>query len=192
MGHQRFPYVNRSGGRGSIVRRLVAAGAFVAALVTVPALVAQSPISLGVGGGVTWPRDDLEATTDRGYHGMATLRLGLPLLPVHLRADLMHGQLAGAPDPASDLQITSGTVNVGYDVVPLAVVSVYVVGGAGYYWTKLDESGAERERNGGWNAGAGVRLSLGALRLFAEARYHAIRVADGDAHVVPVTIGIMF
>jgi opacity protein-like surface antigen len=163
-----------------------------AALVTVPALAAQSPVSLGIGGGVTLPRDDLEATTDRGYHGMATLRVGLPLLPVHLRADLMHGQLAGSPDPAGDLQITSGTVNVGYDVVPLAVVSVYVVGGAGYYWTKLNESGAERARHGGWNAGAGLRVSLGALRLFAEARYHAIRVDGGDAHVVPVTIGIMF
>lgn len=192
MGHQRFSLESRPRDNRSIVRRVAAAGALVAALGTGPALAAQSPISLGIGGGVTLPRDDLEATTDRGYHGMATLRLGLPLLPVHLRADLMHGQLAGAPDPAGDLQITSGTVNVGYDVVPLAVLSVYVVGGAGYYWTKLDESGAERERNGGWNAGAGLRLSLGALRLFAEARYHAIRVDGGDAHVVPVTIGIMF
>lgn len=153
---------------------------------------AQSPISLGVGAGITMPRDDLESTADRGYHGLATLRLGLPLVPVHLRVDGMYGQLPAASSVGSDLQFTSATVNLGYDVIPLAVFSAYVVGGAGYYWTKLDVSGADRVRNSGWNAGAGVRLSLGALRLFAEARYHAISVASGDARVIPVTVGVMF
>jgi opacity protein-like surface antigen len=163
----------------------------VALAVIAPEGRAQSPVSLGVGAGVTVPRDDLEASTDRGYHGMATLRVGVPLFPVHLRADVTHGQLGGV-GAASDLQVTSASVNVGYDVIPLAVVSVYVVGGAGYYWTKLDQAGAARVRNAGWNAGAGARVSLGALRLFAEARYHAITVDSGDAHLVPVTVGIMF
>ena len=123
---------------------------------------------------------------------MATLRVGAPLVPVHLRADVMHGQLGGASGGAGDLQITSATLNLGYDVIPLAVFSVYAVAGGGYYWTKLDVSGADRVRNTGWNAGAGVRVSLGALRLFAEARYHAIQVDSGNARVIPVTFGIMF
>lgn len=153
---------------------------------------AQSPLSLGVGAGVTMPRDDLGARTDRGYHGMVTLRLGVPLVPIHLRGDVMHGRLDGAPGGTGDLQVTSASLSVGYDVLPLAVVSVYAIAGAGYYWTKLDNPGGDRERHGGWNAGAGVRLSLGSLQLFGEARYHAINVESGDAHMVPVTVGIMF
>lgn len=176
----------------SLRGRIVATAAlWVALAMGSAALEAQSPVSLGVGAGVTMPRDDLESSTDRGYHGMATLRLGVPLVPVHLRADLMHGQLGGVSG-AGDVQITSATLNVGYDVIPLAVFSVYAVAGGGYYWTKLDVPGADRVRNSGWNAGAGVRLSLGAVRLFAEARYHAIQVDNGNARVVPVTFGLMF
>jgi len=182
-----------AGGRPTYLGGLAAVAVVVAVLgVDVPMASAQSPISLGVGAGVTVPRNDLEAITDRGYHGMATLRVGLPLLPVHLRGDVMHGQLAGTSSGAGDLQVTSASVNVGYDVIPLAVFSVYAIAGAGYYWTKLDDPAGDRVRTGGWNAGAGVRISLGPVRLFGEARYHVINVDSGDAHVVPVTVGIMF
>ena len=46
---------------------------------------------------------------------LEAMYFGVPLVPVHLRADVMHGQLAGAPGGA-DVQITAATVNAGYDV----------------------------------------------------------------------------
>ena len=166
-------------------------GIVVLAALTVTPATAQRAVSLGVGAGLTMPQSDLKQATDQGYHGMATLRIGFPVLPVHLRGDVMHGKLDGSPTGGGDLQFTHASVNVGYDIIPLAVFSVYAIAGAGYYWTKLDGAD-DRERHGGWNAGGGVRLSLGALRLFGEARYHSIDADGVEVRVVPVTVGIMF
>jgi hypothetical protein len=171
----------------------VAAGAVLGLVVTAlpEGLAAQRAVSLGVGGGVTTPQDDLEQSTDGGLHGMATLRVGVPVIPVHLRGDVMLGKLDGSPVGGGDFEFTHASVNVGYDILPLAVVNVYAIAGAGYYWTKLGGD-AERDRSGGWNAGGGVRLNLGALRLFAEARYHSIDADGVDVKLVPVTVGLMF
>lgn len=141
--------------------------------------------------GATAPSGSLERSLERGYHGLVTLRVGLPVLPLHVRADVMHGQL-GAKSPAgADLRLTSVSGNLGYDILPLGLAAVYAVGGAGYYWTD-DANGGARTRSTGWNAGAGVRLSLGSVRLFGEARYHSTSTASGDVHVVPITIGVLF
>ena len=161
-------------------------------LFAAPQAGAQRPVALGVGGGVTLPRDRLESAAERGYHGLVTLRLGAPLFPVHLRLDALHGQLAGTPGTAENFQISAATASLGYDVVPLAVASVYVVGGAGYYWTRWNGADAARIRDTGWNAGAGIRISLGSVQLFGEARYHSIRTDGGDVHVVPLTVGFIF
>lgn len=153
---------------------------------------AQSPISLGLGGGMTLPTGELETRLERGYHGLATLRLGVPLVPVHLRADASYGLMSDRSEAGNGLMVTAITGNLGYDVVPLGLAAVYVVGGGGYYWTEMEAAGAARAGNVGWNAGAGFRVSLGALRLFAETRYHTVRLDGGDAHFIPVTVGIFF
>jgi hypothetical protein len=163
------------------------------ALAAVPAARAQGPIALGIGGGVTVPRDRLETTTERGYHGLLTLRLGVPLIPVHARLDAMHARFGAGPlSEDGRFDVSAVSANLGYDVVPLAVASVYVVAGAGYYWTSWEATGAERLRRAGWNAGLGVRLSLGGTQLFGEARYHSIRADGGEVHVVPLTVGLFF
>lgn len=158
----------------------------------VPATGAQlRPISLGLAGGTTVPSGRLDSSLDRGYHGLVTLRVGFPVLPLHVRADVMHGQFAAKSPGGTDLRLTSVSGNLGYDIVPLGLAAVYAVGGAGYYWTD-DASGGTRTRTTGWNAGAGIRLSLGSVRLFGEARYHSTSTASGDARFVPVTIGVLF
>ncbi|HSJ65651.1 MAG TPA: hypothetical protein VK922_17295 [Gemmatimonadaceae bacterium] len=177
----------------SPIARLTIATAWLAGLTAVvPAAAAQGPVALGIGGGVTVPRDRLEGAADRGYHGQLTLRLGVPLVPVHGRIDALHARLGGAPGSAADFAVSGLTASLGIDVVPLAVASMYVVGGAGYYWSRWDGPDAERVRRAGWNAGAGVRLSLGAVRLFGEARYHVVRGDAGAVHFVPFTIGAIF
>lgn len=162
---------------------LVSAGA--------PAAAQLRPVSLGLAGGATMPSGDLEGSLERGYHGLATVRVGLPVLPVHLRADAMHGQLGAKSATGSDFRVTSVSGNLGYDVAPLGPVALYAIGGAGYYWMD-DAASGDRTRHTGWNAGAGVRVSLGALRLFAEARYHATRSSSGEVRFIPVTVGILF
>jgi len=120
------------------------------------------------------------------------LRVGFPVIPLHVRADVVHGQLAAKSPGGTDLRLTSVSGNLGYDIVPLGLAAVYAVGGAGYYWTD-DANGGARSRAAGWNAGAGIRLSLGSVRLFGEARYHATRTGAGDdARFIPVSIGVLF
>jgi hypothetical protein len=178
--------------RSSIASLTIAVAWLAGLAATAPAAAAQGPVALGIGGGVTVPRDRLEGVADRGYHGQLTLRIGVPLVPVHARVDALHTRLGGALSSAADFEVSGLTASLGYDVVPLAVASVYVVGGAGYYWSRWDGPDAERVRRAGWNAGAGVRLSLGAVRLFGEARYHIVRGDAGAVHFVPLTIGVIF
>lgn len=175
-----------SRGRAALASALLAGAMFAA-----PAA-AQLPLSLGVGGGLAIPQGDLSNAVDNGFHGMATLRAGVPLVPVHLRVDGMYAQLGAGTAGSADLEVMAATANLGYDVVPLGLASLYVVGGGGYYWLKADVPGAEREGQAGWNAGAGVRFSLMAMRLFAEARYHAVNVEGGNVRLIPVTVGLSF
>jgi hypothetical protein len=153
---------------------------------------AQRPISLGIAGGVTMPRDRLESVTERGYHGLATLRLGVPLVPVHLRLDAMHGRFGPVATATRGLQVSALTANLGYDVIPLSFAALYALGGAGWYWSEWDAPGAESIREVGWNAGAGLRLSIGSVRLFGEARYHSVPTTEGTVHFVPLTFGVLF
>ena len=68
----------------------------VLALAIAPA-VAQGQPRLVVGGGITSPNGDFKDSANTGYHVRAGLELGLPTLPVSLRAD---GDVHRLSDPA--------------------------------------------------------------------------------------------
>jgi opacity protein-like surface antigen len=152
---------------------------------------AQVPLQLGLGAGALVPTGDLADQVGTGVQVTTTLRLGFPLLPIHLRGDGMIGNLSGK-GAANDLRAYGVSANVGWDVIPLVVTTGYLIGGVGYYWTKPDLPNAGTESDTGWNVGAGVRFNLLSLRLFAEARYNRISTDAGNVSFVPVTVGIMF
>jgi hypothetical protein len=145
----------------------------------------MKPLSFGVGGGVSVADRTWGVDFDRGYHVTAMADLRVPATPVSVRAEVMHHHL-GIPN-ADALAITAGGVAMTYDVLPMPMVNVYAVGGAGLYHD--NGAGTGGHNNFGASAGAGVRFSMMQLRMFVEGRYHVI---NNMTNVVPVSIGVLF
>lgn len=156
---------------------------------------AQSPVKFGLAGGVALPVSDVGDDYAAGYNGTVTLAFNAPLLPLGLRVDGMFNRL-GAKDDAlfatPDLDVSSANANLTYNLIPLPAAKIYLIGGAGYYSTKLRGTGLDAEGNMGFNGGVGARFGLG-TQIFVEGRYHRVNL-DNDAKLefVPVTIGVMF
>jgi hypothetical protein len=128
-----------------------------------------------------------------GWHGGIVADLGLPLLPVSIRGDLMFQNLPDASG-GDDFRQLSATVNGRLSPLPIPVVSPCVTAGLGLYGSSFD---VDPQASDGWstsvgiNAGVGVRLNLLVVRPFIDARYHRVP-ADPARAFVPITVGVMF
>lgn len=183
------------------IRVLIAGLGVAAAVATAPA---QAQIAFGVAGGVTLPSGDFNDRQDLGYNGLATIQLGVPTFPLQFRADLQYNGFGGkdwvnalnqAIDKA-DTRVISGTINGVFNLLP-GPVKPYLIGGVGYYDTKV--TGTENTRKFGYNYGAGVKFGMARTSLFIEGRMHEIKDAmvnvgggRSTAKYIPITIGIMF
>jgi opacity protein-like surface antigen len=141
-----------------------------------------------VGGSITFPTGDYHADPggggfSAGWQGMALVEFTWPDSRVGLRVDGTYGrnnanatyQQFGFPDQHT--RLLSGNVDVTYEFHSLPSVQPYVLAGIGLYNVKLSmtfSSGGGRDTaftEFGWNAGAGLRYSVGRAALFLEARY---------------------
>ncbi|HVE64962.1 MAG TPA: outer membrane beta-barrel protein [Thermoanaerobaculia bacterium] len=152
----------------------------------------------GLFGGGTLPQGDAEDAFDTGWHGGGLLVFNVPVIPVGLRVDAAYHKLDPLDSVVSpgDAEILAATANltVGFR---LLVLKPYVVGGVGYYRLDFsDESfpsaftGTNNET--GWNAGAGVSISLRKIDIFIEARYHSVSTDEESFKFVPVSVGLVF
>ena len=152
------------------------------------------PFQLGIAGGAAQPMADLKEGSDLGYNGTVAMAINLPFIPVGLRVDGAYNGFAAKAAAGSKLHVISATGNLVYKL-PSIGISPYVIGGAGYYMsTATTPSSADiKDKNFGWNAGAGINLPLSVFKAFVEARYNSVSL-DGGAKMefVPVTFGIMF
>ncbi|HEU5209620.1 MAG TPA: outer membrane beta-barrel protein [Longimicrobiales bacterium] len=156
-------------------------------LALVPAA-ANAQISVGAGVGAAFPTGDFGDGVDTGLHFQGSLNVGLPMLP-DVRLDGIY-QTYSAGDDAS-VDILGGGVNLLLDM-PLVVIKPYLIAGVGYYDVSVDTSEGDAS-NGefGFTGGAGLRLGLGSLGVFAEAR--ALRIGgDTDLTTIPVLVGVTF
>jgi hypothetical protein len=152
---------------------------------------ASAQINFSIGAGPTFGLGDLGDATDMGYHGLVSAGFGVPILPVGLRADGMFTRLPVAGDVDGNFQVLSGTINAVLNI-PTPVISPYIIGGVGFYNSKMDVEGfdSESETDIGVNGGVGIRVGLPGLGVFGEARLHNI-FGDGDSvRMAPITIGI--
>jgi hypothetical protein len=175
-------------------RTLVALAAL--ALVAAPAAHAQRPISVGVAAGVSTPSGDLADAVKTGYHAMVSAAFHAPLMPVGLRVDGMFNQLGDKAGGDVHLNILGLTGNVTYSF-PGVMVKPYIIGGIGFYNSKVSVSGATSSNDFGINGGAGASFALSGFNVFAEARYHQIMSKDSSTgqpnmQLIPITVGIMF
>ena len=165
---------------------------------------AQAQVAFGVAGGATVPSGSLNDRSNLGFNGLATVQLGVPTFPLQFRADLQYNSFGGkrftnalnqAVDGA-DTRVISGTVNAVFAPLP-GLIKPYLIGGIGYYDTRL--TGTDATRKLGYNYGAGVKFGLTGASMFVEARLHEIKDATfnvggtrSSAKFIPITIGIMF
>ena len=137
---------------------------------------------LGVRGALFWSRSDIDNPLIKSNEGVT-----LPDNPnynVTGNVDLVGGSL----------DLTLGRTH--------GLVQPYVVGGVGVFRRRVnqDVSGAVTEFNDlrrkdtdvGFNGGVGLRLSLGAAAIFAEARYYSVASEPDRTNFVPVVVGLTF
>jgi len=144
--------------RGVALIRVMVRVVLVAAALPVAAVAQARPISLWLGAGRQVAHDSVSFSLHKldAYGGV---QLDVPVLPVALRGDI---SFAGS-------DFSRGTRNVGASVVAplrLPIVQPYAMLGYGIY-----DWGKEAEFRG-ISYGAGVRLQLGGLGLFAQVRRH--------------------
>jgi Outer membrane protein beta-barrel domain len=160
---------------------------------------AQSQVYLGLGGGVTFPVSNLSDNHGTGYNVLADLGVHIPTTPLGVRFDGMFNQIPGSQGVGS-LQIWTANANL---VVSLAhgPVVPYLIGGGGYYNGSVHlfagsdgvaTSGNTHANDFGLNGGGGVKVGLGPVGLFVEARYHYIFDGSHNYEMVPITAGVRF
>jgi hypothetical protein len=154
-------------------------------LTAIPA-VAQA--QLGIAVGIAQPSGDFADVVDSGVHVQGSFNLGLPLLP-DFRLDAMWQRYDQVGSGSARLLGASGNVILD---LPLIAIKPYLLGGAGYYDLSFDDDGADAGSSSpGFTAGAGLRLGLGRLGVYGEARVLRL-TGDNDVTTVPIMVGITF
>ena len=180
----------------TLVRSTMVMAALVA--VAVPAH-AQRRTSVGFAAGASIPVGDLGDATSTGFHVLGTLAVsGSASAPIGFRVDGMYNSLSGKSS-GPDVNVWTVNGNLVFALPGGTMATPYLIGGAGWYNTKTDESGAQANNNFGLNGGIGARFALSGFSTFAEVRFHNIfgpkDEITGDRpslRIVPLTFGILF
>lgn len=163
---------------------------------TAPGARAQS-VKLGLGGGVSFPNGDLSNSLDTGYNLQALLNVSAPMLPFGLRVDGGYQRLP-LQNSDFDYEQWQGTVDARI-VMDTPGLAPYLLFGPGIYGMRVSGPSplggtfsSSWETHFGLNGGVGLRLPVGPLNTFVEARLHNVFLQGSDAQTIPVTFGIMF
>lgn len=137
---------------------------------------------LGIRGSLFWSRSDIDNPLIKDNGGV-TLPDN-PNIDATGNVDLVGGSL----------DLTLGRTH--------GLVQPYIVGGVGVFRRRVEQdvSGAVTEFNDlrhkdtdvGFNGGVGLRFSLGAAAIFAEARYYTVSTKPDRTNFIPVTVGLSF
>lgn len=155
-----------------------------------------SGLHFGLEGGISNPQGDAKDSFDNGWHGGALAVWNFPVVPVGIRVDGSYHKFDGATPTAGNAEVLAGTADVvlGFRAI---LLKPYFLAGVGYY--RLDFSDASfpsafrgKSNETGWNAGAGVSISLRKVDLIIEARYHSVDTSGGKFKFVPVSVGLVF
>src|SRR2546425_6727053 len=156
---------------------------------------AQAPsVRFGLGGGAIVPVGDYKQADKIGWHGVGMVQLGLPALPIEIRADVLYGHTthkdrSGVVVPGST-KLYGGLANVVYSIGPKVMARPYVLGGIGVYHVKVDVPGhTADETKFAFGVGGGVSVGMGASRFFVEGRFVSVRESGGSTSFLPVTAG---
>jgi hypothetical protein len=158
-----------------------------AVAMAVSAADADAQVRFSIAGGPSFPTGD-EQHLDMGFHVQAGADFGMPLLPFGLRLDGAFNRFKDSLDDGN-YDVVHGAANAVLNI-PLVVATPYLIGGLGVYAAEDKAHGEERVTNLGFNVGAGIRLPLPGLSVFAEARLH--NPFDQEVRFVPISLGFRF
>lgn len=162
---------------------------FVAALLLIVPTAVEAQPRLMLGGGFTAPNGAITDAADPGYHIRAALHVGIPTLPVALRADGALHRLGSKDAALEDPEFLEGSLSVVY-MLPGISLRPYLLGGAGTYRVETGAAGATTTvSDTGVHAGFGVVLGQLGLGAYAEIRYVHIS-SDTTTRLIPLTLGI--
>ena len=161
----------------------------------------SNPLKFTLSGGAALPIDKTSDLVKTGFTVVGALDYKLPLLPFGARAEVLYSSfdartlsVTGASADASEF---GGNLNfVSWIPTPTAgLIRPYLTAGPSY--SRLEESptggpGRATLNRWGFNAGAGIQFSLGALGARVDARYRRLTRDPDDFTYVPVTFGITF
>jgi hypothetical protein len=182
------------------MRRWIFAAAYFCLVSSVTPLKAQSPISLGVAGGVSLPEGDVDDDVNTGWHALVAAELASPMHPWGLRLDVAYNrfefsnQLEAALGGEGHETVGSATLNFTYRLPKVTwPIQVYLLWGLGAYRTDCSLGpGCESRVRYGWNYGLGAKFFFLGFRNFIEIRGHRTKSRTDDVHYFPLTLGIMF
>jgi hypothetical protein len=180
-------------------RWILAAACFGVVSSGVP-LQAQSPLSVGVAGGLSVPEGDLDDQVNTGWHALAIAELASPMHPWALRLDVAYSRFGFSEQVQAALggeghQTTgSATLNFSYRLPQVTwPIQAYLLWGLGAYRTDCSLGpGCESRLRYGWNYGLGAKFYFLGFRNFVEIRGHRTKSRTGNVHYFPLTLGIMF
>lgn len=182
------------------MRGWMAAAACLSVVASAAPLGAQSPISLGLGGGPSLAEGELADGVNTGWHGLATAELASPMHPWGLRLDVAYNRFTFSDEAETALggdgnqTVGSATFNVFYRLPRVTwPVQAYVLAGLGAYRTECSLGpGCNSRVRYGWNYGLGAKFFFLGLENFIEVRGHRTKSRAADVHYFPLTLGIMF
>jgi hypothetical protein len=154
-------------------------------LLLVP-VVGAAQVRLMGGAGLSSPIGAFGDVADVGWHATAGLQLGVPSLPVGLRADGAYHSF-GEASPAPKVSMLSGALSV---VVTLPGVGLepYFLGGVGRYRSSV--KGADATSENGFHGAFGVNIGALGFGGFAEVRLVSVNGGGSDSRFVTATVGI--
>lgn len=154
---------------------------------------ADKPVSLGIAAGAAIPLSDFSNAYNTGFNGTVGLGLSSVGTPLGVRFEGMYNKFFGRSDVGNqvDARIIAGTANLVY-TLPGQGIRPYVIGGAGYYGSKVDLPEAPSENKFGLNGGIGAMFPLSGFNTYAEARFHHVFTDNGSTQFIPVTFGLLF
>ncbi len=172
------------------MKRTIAGLALVATLAVAVPDARAGVVYLGLQGGVSRQKasvSGIKFDADSSFlygvrAGVTILSLAVELNYFQAAHNLFTGSLAlpGWNDREIDYNYLG--VNVRWNILPLPVVHPFLTVGYGYY--TADVRNIDKDRSGGFNAGAGVELMLGkSFSLLAEGKYHHVKL-DVDSETM--------
>jgi opacity protein-like surface antigen len=135
---------------------------------------------------------DADAKSGLAARGGATFGLGVSPISIRAEAGYDMWKIDGTSEDFHMLSVSGDAV---YSF-PGVGAKPYILAGLNWNQLATSVSGSDKKSNVGFNAGAGVNFSLGAVGAYIEARYVKVSITDSgtdsDVSNVPITFGIRF